>query len=62
MHQHDNHAGIEAVAPRAVVRTLQAPPVLGAALIGLDDLHAAGAARPRLRGALTQARMARTRS
>jgi N-acetylglucosamine kinase-like BadF-type ATPase len=49
-------AGIRAVAPRAQLRRLSAPPVLGAALIGLDRLAPAGATPPaveaRLRAAL----------
>ena len=31
-------AGVQAVAPAATVRRLDAPPVLGAALLGLDRL------------------------
>jgi hypothetical protein len=31
-------AGIQAVAPAATIRRLDAPPVLGAALLGLDRL------------------------
>ena len=37
-------AGVHAVAPRARVHRLDAPPVLGAALLGLDRLRDAGAA------------------
>ena len=52
---------IAAVAPRAVVRLLAAPPVLGAALLGLDrsDLGQAerSAAEARLRAALTFERL-----
>lgn len=44
--------GIHALAPRADVRRLEAPPLLGAALIGLDLMHAPGAAHARLREAL----------
>ena len=44
--------GIHAVAPRAVLRHLTAPPVLGAALLGLDVLGADDGAKDRLRSAL----------
>ncbi len=46
-------AGINAVAPRAVLVRLDAPPVLGAALIGLDADDAPPAALAALRQALT---------
>ena len=46
-------AGIRAVAPAAVIMQLAAPPVLGAALMGLDEVGATEAARGRLRKALT---------
>jgi N-acetylglucosamine kinase-like BadF-type ATPase len=49
--------GIAAVAPEAVMRRLEAPPVLGAALIGLDEVRATRAARARLRSALTHSRL-----
>ena len=49
-------AGILEIAPRATIRRLSAPPVLGAALIGLDRLAPSGAtpapAASRLRAAL----------
>jgi N-acetylglucosamine kinase-like BadF-type ATPase len=45
--------GILAVAPRALLRRLGAPPVLGAALIGLDAIGADDAAAARLRAALS---------
>jgi N-acetylglucosamine kinase-like BadF-type ATPase len=49
-------AGIRAAAPHAQLRRLHAPPVLGAALVGLDRLSPGGATPPeteaRLRGAL----------
>jgi hypothetical protein len=49
-------AGILAAAPRASIRRLTAPPVLGAALVGLDRLAPGGATPPaveaRLRAAL----------
>ena len=46
-------AGIKAVAPRAVLVRLKSPPVLGAALIGLDAEHASPATLAALRRALT---------
>ncbi len=49
--------GIAAAAPRAIIRRLSAPPVLGAALIGLDEVHATEATRARLRKALTDRRL-----
>jgi N-acetylglucosamine kinase-like BadF-type ATPase len=45
--------GIREVAPEAVIMQLAAPPVLGAALIGLDELRAPDAARTRVRKALS---------
>jgi N-acetylglucosamine kinase-like BadF-type ATPase len=45
--------GIRAVAPRAVLRRLAAPPVLGAGLLGLDFLGADDEAKARLRAALS---------
>jgi N-acetylglucosamine kinase-like BadF-type ATPase len=51
------HAGIVAAAPRALIRKLAAPPVLGAALIGLDTVHAGAATRSRLRKTLTDQRL-----
>jgi N-acetylglucosamine kinase-like BadF-type ATPase len=49
-------AGIHAVAPNAQLRRLHAPPVLGAALVGLDRSAPGGATPPaaeaRLRAAL----------
>jgi N-acetylglucosamine kinase-like BadF-type ATPase len=45
--------GIKAVAPGAQLRRLTAPPVLGAALLGLDRLGADDAAKERLRVALS---------
>jgi N-acetylglucosamine kinase-like BadF-type ATPase len=52
-------SGIAAAAPRAVIRKLAAPPVLGAALIGLDEVHATQATRARLRKTLTDRRLVR---
>jgi N-acetylglucosamine kinase-like BadF-type ATPase len=51
-------AGIRTQAPQAQILRLEAPPVLGAALIGLDELRAPAAARDRLRAALTHSRLA----
>ncbi|MGP0031755.1 MAG: N-acetylglucosamine kinase [Acidimicrobiales bacterium] len=45
--------GIHAVVPRAVLRYLTAPPVLGAALLGLDALGVDEAAKDRLRTAVS---------
>ena len=50
-------SGIAAVAPKAVIRRLHAPPVLGAALMGLDALRATRKAQGRLRITLTERRM-----
>jgi hypothetical protein len=52
-------AGILAAAPRAMIRRLDSPPVLGAAFIGLDKVGASRAARSRLRSALTHQRLTR---
>ena len=48
-------ARLAAVAPRAVPRVVTAPPVLGAALLGLDRVGAPAAARDRLRAHLGSA-------
>jgi hypothetical protein len=45
--------GIHAVAPRALLRRLTVPPVLGAALLGLDAIGAGDEAKARLRSAFT---------
>jgi N-acetylglucosamine kinase-like BadF-type ATPase len=50
-------AGITAVAPAARLRRLAAPPVVGAALLGLDQLGAPPEAAARLRAALTHQRL-----
>lgn len=50
-------AAILDAAPRARITRLSAPPILGAALIGLDALGATTAARARVRRELTHARM-----
>lgn len=47
-------AGILAIAPRATVRPIDGPPVLGSALIGLDRLGAPEEAVARVREMLTQ--------
>jgi N-acetylglucosamine kinase-like BadF-type ATPase len=39
-------AGLAAAAPRAEIRRLNVPPVVGAALLGLDELGLAGSASP----------------
>jgi len=44
--------GIRQAAPQAVLRTISGPPVLGAALLGLDDLNAGPEVEARLRAAL----------
>jgi N-acetylglucosamine kinase-like BadF-type ATPase len=49
--------GILALAPRAEIRRLDAPPVLGAALIGLDLAGAGQLAKIRLRAKLTDRRL-----
>ncbi len=52
-------AGIAAVAPAARLRRLTAPPVVGAALLGLDQLGAPAEAARRLRASLTRERLTR---
>lgn len=47
--------GIHAVAPRALLRRLTVPPVVGAALLGLDAIGADDEAKDRLRAAFTNA-------
>jgi len=49
--------GIREVAARAVILRLEAPPVMGAALIGLDALRAPAQARRRVRESLTHMRL-----
>lgn len=49
--------GVAAIAPAARVHVLTAPPVLGAALIGLDAIGASPAAHRRLRRDLTHERL-----
>ena len=58
-------AGVHAVAPAATVRRLDAPPVLGAALLGLDRLPGRSAseraaAERRLRADVATAEVGRT--
>ncbi|HYT26724.1 MAG TPA: BadF/BadG/BcrA/BcrD ATPase family protein, partial [Actinomycetota bacterium] len=50
-------AGIAKVAPAARLRQVTAPPVVGAALLGLDRLGAAPGAAGRLRASLTHERL-----
>lgn len=50
-------SGLIAVAPRAQIRVLTAPPVLGAALLGLERLGAGSAALRRAGAALTHERL-----
>jgi N-acetylglucosamine kinase-like BadF-type ATPase len=52
--------GIRRVAPAAEIIILKAPPVVGAALLGLDHLGAPKAAYARVRAALTHERLAKT--
>ncbi len=49
--------GIRAVAPQATIVRLSAPPVVGAAMLGLDELGATRAAHARARTSLTHARL-----
>ncbi len=49
--------GVNAVAPRATLKPLEAPPVLGAALLGLDRLAPCDGAAARLRRAVTHDRL-----
>lgn len=51
--------GLVAFAPQATVHRLTEPPIIGAALIGLDALHATKAARATARASLTHARLTR---
>jgi N-acetylglucosamine kinase-like BadF-type ATPase len=49
---HAVESGLREVAPNAALRVAEAPPVLGAALLALDELGAPAAARERIRHAL----------
>jgi N-acetylglucosamine kinase-like BadF-type ATPase len=51
--------GIIALAPEAKLHRLDAPPVVGAALLGLDAVRAGTVARDRLRKELTESRLRR---
>src|SRR2546430_14714882 len=51
-------AGIRRQAPQAQILHLEGPPVLGAALIGLDEVDATAGPRARLRSNLTHKRLA----
>jgi hypothetical protein len=51
-------AGLREVAPTVTIRRLTAPPIIGAALMGLDELGAARTAQRRARAALTHERLA----
>jgi N-acetylglucosamine kinase-like BadF-type ATPase len=50
--------GLEAVAPKASMTVLSAPPVVGAALLWLDAIGGSQAAKARVRGRLTDALLA----
>ena len=50
--------GVHRVCPAASITVLQAPPAVGAALLGLDRVGATDAAKRRVRAALTHARLA----
>ncbi len=50
-------AGLHGVAPRASSRLLTSPPLIGAALLGLDRLGATGPAKSRARRSLTHDRL-----
>lgn len=53
-------SGILATAPAARISMLHAPPVVGAALLGLDLLTAGASAQRKVRGTLTQERFSET--
>ncbi len=53
--------GVAAVAPTAQVSVVDAPPVIGSALLGLDEIGARKGAYERVRSALTHDRMAEPR-
>ena len=50
-------AQLAQAAPLAQVRVIDVPPVVGAALLGLDHVHAPAAAESRLRAAYERTRM-----
>jgi N-acetylglucosamine kinase-like BadF-type ATPase len=49
--------GIRGIAPEALITQLQAPPLVGAVLIGLDEVRASPAAHERVRRTLTHSRL-----
>jgi N-acetylglucosamine kinase-like BadF-type ATPase len=51
--------GLVAFAPKATVHRLTDPPIIGAALIGLDELNATKTARAKARASLTHDRLTR---
>ena len=55
-------AGLQAVGPQITARVVPEHPIVGAALLGLDDLGADRAAHARLRRELTVAELATTGS
>jgi N-acetylglucosamine kinase-like BadF-type ATPase len=58
---HDRiHRGVHDLAPRATITVLDAPPIVGAALLGMDGLGASSAARNRVRATLTHEELGRT--
>ena len=50
-------AGLSDVAPRATIHVLTDPPVIGAALLGLDQMRASRSAHGVARAALTHTRL-----
>jgi hypothetical protein len=48
-------SGLREVAPAAMLKVAKTPPVVGAALLGLDDLEASQEARSRVRHELAEA-------
>lgn len=61
MFMRDVRDGILAVAPKAELRRLDVPPVVGAALIGLDELRAGAAAKKRVTEQLSAKKLWRPR-
>ena len=47
-------AGVKEIAPAATVHVTSSPPIVGAALLGLDELQAGAAAQQRLRDDLAE--------
>ena len=59
MNKHERiDAGVRRTAPRAEMIILKAPPVVGAAMLGLDVLGSTRAAHARARASLTHERIA----